>query len=385
MAIILPKTVRLGSRAQDFYARFFKPVFESFQSVASRTPLVIMLWGPRLRSPHWSRKRMDVRDALLGLGHSVFFSEQLGVPVAAVAKKGIEFLQSETADLIVVIQPSYDIVGGVRHFVELRVVDSKMVLFIDASAPDEKIYQRAIRELQAHYNNVDTYTAPEDGGLGNLLRKVVEKVSLFQMVKYRAIQNARNWGLKPADYSLGSVHTGTSVHPFHYNLLELYREHRDEIEVLTDPTTLFVLAFVNHAGKSSREALAREINFPAAAFSQTLARLTRAGMMAEADGEMVATGFGLQLLHDIGFSTATPAVFAPRPRQVSWDRVSAMGTGAGIALASVILIVIAIVYGASITQQRAPLELTPAHAVTAAKVTPTQTISPNAIVTPPAH
>jgi len=76
-----------------------------------------------------------------------FFSEQLGVPIAAIIKKGVEFLQSETADVIVTLQSSYDAVGAVRHFSEFRVVDSRILLFIDAAAPDERLYDRAQDDL----------------------------------------------------------------------------------------------------------------------------------------------------------------------------------------------------------------------------------------------
>ena len=143
MAAVFPKGVRLSARAQEFYTRVFAETYESLQNAAGHTPLVVMLWGPRARSRDWSLRRMQIREALEQQGHTAFFSEQLGVPVTATAKKGVEFLQSEAADLVVVMQPLYGLVGSVRHFVEQRVVDAKMLLFIDESAADKHLFARA--------------------------------------------------------------------------------------------------------------------------------------------------------------------------------------------------------------------------------------------------
>ena len=58
-------------------------------------------------------------------------------------------------------------------------------------------YDGALAELKALYNNVETYRYPDDITQCHLLTKVVEKVSVLQMVKYRAIENAKSWGLIP--------------------------------------------------------------------------------------------------------------------------------------------------------------------------------------------
>jgi hypothetical protein len=198
----LPENYHLSTRARSFYSRFFEPAYASLQSAVSHTPLVIMLWGPRHRTREWSRRRTLIKEMLEQRGHTAFLSEQLGVPIDAGVKKGVEFLQSEATDLIVVIQPLYALVGNVRHFVEFRVVDAKMLLFIAENAADQHVYARALSELRTNYNNVQTYRFPEDPSQITLVDRILAQVRLLQMVKYRAIASGRNWGLGPESYGL---------------------------------------------------------------------------------------------------------------------------------------------------------------------------------------
>ena len=83
------------SRTSEFYTQFFKPRCEVFQRTVKQTPLVIMLWGPRQRMHLWSSKRQQIRDNLRRMGHSVFFSEQLGVPSRRSQKKASSFCRAK--------------------------------------------------------------------------------------------------------------------------------------------------------------------------------------------------------------------------------------------------------------------------------------------------
>jgi hypothetical protein len=222
------------SRASEFYSQFFKPRFESFQREVKRTPLVIILWRPRQRTLLWSVKRAQIRDTLRRLGHTIFFSEQLGVPIAAITKRGVEFLQRETADAIVALQSSYDAIGAVQHFSEWRVVDFKMLLFVDAAAPDERLYHRAPEDLRTRCNNVETFKFPDDVTRDDLTIKIVEKINVIQMVRYCAIHKARDWRLNVDAANAHRAQSSAELRPFHFNLLESYLDHREVVDVLTD-------------------------------------------------------------------------------------------------------------------------------------------------------
>jgi hypothetical protein len=366
------------SRASEFYTQFFCPHYESFENAVKQTPLVIMLWGPRQRTHVWSNQREQIRDTLRRIGHTVFFSEQLGVPLTAVTNKGVEFLQSETADLIVVLQSSYDAVGSVQHFSEFRVVDSKMLLFIDAAASDERVYHRALDDLSKCYDNVETYEFPKDVAQDHLISKIVKKVNLMQMVKYCAIQKAQSWRLGIEASSLPPGQPDASVQPFRYNLLELYRDHRDEIDSLTDAAALFVLAYANYLGRTTTRALAFQSGLTETALRRVAAPLLRGQMMAEQGEGVVVTGLGRRVLESAGLTDWVAPLPQPRATPAQSPRVSLNVPTVGIALATLLLFFSVLFYWSSTNQSQSPLAYTP----TRPAVTRTTTATPTPSVTP---
>jgi hypothetical protein len=382
-----PRIVRQSLRAKEFYSQVCRPCYESLQNAATQTPLVIMLWGPRQRTHGWSNKRLQIRDELRRLGHTVFFSEQLGVPTAAFTKKAVEWLQHDAADLIVAMQPSYDSVGAVQHFAEFRVVESRMLLFINEAAPDEHLYHRALTELKTHYDNVETYKLPEDIIQDNLLKKIIAKVSVMQMVKHRAIQKARSWGLKSDDYAVGFVQPGATPQPFRYNLLELYREHRDEIDVLTDLTALFILAYVNQIGGITLKALSYEVGLAETLLHRKMVPLQRSEMMVESNGMLSVTGFGKRILDGVGLVAPAAPISSPRPSApismlrfaaIRRERMAAIARGAGLSLATAMLLILVALYWSATVQNQLPLVYTPTYPA----VAPTKTHTPTPLTTP---
>ena len=359
MATGLPENYHLSSRARSFYSRSFEPAFATLQSAISHTPLVIMLWGPRHRTREWTRRRLLIREMLEQRGHTAFLSEQLGVPIDAGLKKGVEFLQSEVSDVIVAIQPLYAVVGNVRHFVEYRVVDAKMLLFIAENAADQHVYARAVAELRTNYNNVHTYRFPEDPAQVTLVDKILAQVRVLQMVKYRAIQSGRNWGLGSESYRALPGQPSGPARAFHHNLLELYREHRTEIDVMAQPGSLFLLSFVRQAEKMTADELQRHTGVPQAELFKEIGRLERADLLAQTDGKLVVSGVGCRFLDTIGL--IPPARPAPAPvwRPSRWQVTAALSGAAGTALAGLILASLVVLNGANVVSNRQPLELTP--------------------------
>ncbi len=375
-----------SQKAKDFFSQVFKPSYESFLCATSKTPLLIMLWGPRRRSRAWSIKRQEIRDKLEQLGHTVFFSEQLGVPSTALTQRPVEFLQSETADLIIALQPSYDTVGTLQQFVEHRVIDSKMLLFIDQDAPDRHRYDRALIELETLYNNIATFHLPEDITSDNLIKAITAKVSTMQLVKYRAMQRERGWGLR-FDDSTNPQHSATPLYPFRYNLLELYREHRDEIEALSDSMPLFFLTYISYTGPIPLIGLSQEIGLAEDSLLKVVAPLLRAEMLVYSDGTMGATAFGKRMLDGLGFSLPAKPVAVRRPvlppiPALTHRRLTTITAGAGVMLAAAMLVFLSVLQGASLVQNQQPLELTPVPPAITATATPTHLPPPNIVLSP---
>lgn len=176
----------------------FKPKYDALQQAVRKTPLAILVWGPGASAGDLFQKRLQIRDELRRRGHAAFFSEELeNSAPESLSQKGIEFLQAQAADLIVVMQASYGSVAEVHDFAEHRVINFKFLIFIDEKATDSYSYRGALAELKTLYNNVETYKYPEDIRECHLLTKVMEKVNVLQMVKYRAFENAKSWGLIP--------------------------------------------------------------------------------------------------------------------------------------------------------------------------------------------
>ncbi|MBM3127515.1 MAG: hypothetical protein FJ009_02645 [Chloroflexi bacterium] len=365
-----------NSQTGEFYARLFKPRFDALQKAVQQTPLVLMMWGPRQRTQIWSNQRRRIRDTLQRNGHTVFFSEQLGVPIAAITKKGLEFLQSETADLIIVVQSAYDAVGAVQHFSEFRVVDSKMLLFMDEAASDERLYHRAVEDLRAAYNNVETYSYPTDIVHDNLIIKITEKIKLLQLVKYCALERAASWRLGIDTASPTRVRLNVETQPFQFNLLELYRDHRDEVDVLADSAALFVLAYANYIGKCAPKALAHQVGLDDAAMRVALMPLLRSQMMVHLDDVLQVTGFGRRVLESAGMiGWMTPAAApraqpAPAPRRTTWVR------NLSVAMAGVLFFFLIAFYWLSTNQQQLPLQYTPTRPAVTQTATPIITPSP---------
>lgn len=193
-----PGAIPLSPRAQQFFEHVFKPRYDALQQAVRQTPLVILVWGPGASAGDLYQKRLQIRDELRRLGHAAMFSEELagGTPTG-MSQKGIEFLQAQAADLIVVMQTSYGSVAEVHDFASYRVVNFKMLIFIDERAQDGYSYRGALSELKTLYGNVETFKYPDDITQCHLLRKVIEKVNVLQMVKYRDEQNAASWSGAP--------------------------------------------------------------------------------------------------------------------------------------------------------------------------------------------
>ena len=373
----LPKLFHLSARASKFHARIFQPRYEALRASVQQTPLVLMLWGPRRRSDDWSRKRMEMRDELLRLGHTVYFSEELGIPATASTQKGVEFLPSEMADLIIVMQSSYDPIGAVRHFVEFRVIDAKMLMFIDETAPDQRLYQHALNVLHSLYDNIHTYKYPDDILENHLFSKVLERVTVMQMVKYRAIQNVSHWGLRSYNYEtqFGGV-KNLAVQPFDHNLLELYRNHREEVIVLTNPGSLFLLALVNHLGDTTIDDLASETGLKVDALRQELGILLNGEMLSETDGVLTPARFGKHLVSSVDMVAAdNTRLTAPAPATRLQDQVSLLAR-LSVGFTVIALLVVAVWYSIGISGRNLPFSVAPSNTPPHASPVPTLTITP---------
>jgi hypothetical protein len=283
-------------RLRNFFTRTFVPRYQSLQNAARQTRLLVLLWAPN--SPNeWAIFCKQFFKELERLGHIVLYNPQLGMSSAMRTKKGIEYKATDTIDLIVVAQRNYEPIGYVRDFEDFRVIDAKMLLFVDEAAPDQDSYHQAIREIAVRYNASETFRYPDDVTRGMLFTKILAKINVMQMVKYLALRRGTNWGLVlPPQVSYNDEHPRA----FTYNLLDLYSQNRDELETMLDSTTLFILAYANHIGDITMRTLWQDMKLEAAQMQPRIDRLQRSKMLAETNGNIIVTDFGKLVLGDLG-------------------------------------------------------------------------------------
>ncbi len=89
------------------------------------------------------------------------------------------------------------------------------------------------------------------------------------------------------------------------NLLDFYREHREQINALVDPTALFVLTFVNEIGRTTRATLQSELALAPVDLSHIIDKLNRAELLGTQGEWLHMTPSGQRFLQEIGLSNST--------------------------------------------------------------------------------
>ncbi len=166
------------------------------------------------------------------------------------------------------------------------------------------------------------------------------------------------------------------------SLLDLYREHRGEIDSLNDSRALFVLFFVNENGRMTRADLQKELNLAPAQFARIIEQLNRAELLGAQADFIYAVPGGKQLLADIGMSSPPPAPPSGTPPDSHQPDWGSLFKGFFITGAALVVLTLAII-GGFFFFASAPT-LTPTRANTplpTATLTPTLTPTPSATPT----
>ncbi len=182
-----------------------------------------------------------------------------------------------------------------------------------------------------------------------------------------------------------------SSSPSDHNLLELYRQHRDEIDALTTPDTLFLLAFANHLGSVRVDTLASDLGLSLGVLRAKLTPLLRGQLIAEDRRTLMVTALGKRVLAEIGL-LAPPLAPSQLPKEPEpprqpptagakpagtpgwlWSMIAFLGTGA---VALLVILVAGIVFLPEILPPRVPT-ITPQIATSIPLITATGTPTPS--------
>ena len=191
--------IPISPRAKHHYAHVFAPKFESLRQAVSQVPLVILIWGPGSSAKPLYEMQLALRDELKQSGHAVFLGEELkSTLVTSTPFQGLSMLPSRDVDLIIALQPSYGVIASEQAFLDQSIIDAKVLVFVDQSAPDGYAYRHAVAELKTLYDNVETYRFTEDIIQRGLIERVTAHVERLRWVKYRALTGAESWDLLTA-------------------------------------------------------------------------------------------------------------------------------------------------------------------------------------------
>jgi len=370
---MLQKSIQLSQRAMQFYRNEFRPRYDALHKAANDTPLVVLMWGP---SGDWYRQRLEIRDALIERGHQVAFREDLGIPSGLVPPRAVDLIPGYSTDVAIVVQSSYAAIGEVQHFAEFRVVESRMLIFVDDAAKDRRSYLPSIAQLQLLYNNVETFRSPEEIVKGKVLQMVLDKTAVFQMVKYLSQRSAKRWGLNLQNFRLDA--RGEDLQVFPFNLLELHRVHRSEIDLLNDPTSFFLLALINQTQGSSYKVLMRDAGLAGNSLQRKLGPLLTSRMLFEENGMLQVSPLGLQVLSELELPAPARPVERTMPQIAPARRRIPSRYLAGGAIASfVLLCIVSVFLWLNTAQSQLPLALTPSRVNT-----PVVTVTATPAVTP---
>jgi hypothetical protein len=191
------------------------------------------------------------------------------------------------------------------------------------------------------------------------------------MVTCVAQRSARRWGLNLQNYPVAARGEDTRVFPF--NLLELHRVHRSEIDLLNDSTSLCLLGLIHHTQTSSSRVLAQDSGLSALELQRKLTPLLTSRMLVENSGVLQVTSLGRQVLSELDLPVSPPPLErSVRPIVAARRAVRSRSLAPGAAASFLVLAVVAIVLWVNNVQSQLPLELTPVR---------TNTPSPTATAT----
>jgi len=182
------KNVEMGDRAREYYAKTFLVKYKQMQEDVETTPLVVLIWGPGAAGGRLYEKRVQIRGVLRNNGYVAVFSEEIDAECGTLhaSAKGRELLQALNADFIVVIYSSPGSIAETHDFSGFQEIGPKMLIFIDSRHVDGYGFQGALGDLKRIYNNVHTFTDPQDIDECHLVARILERLSDLRWIKWQS-------------------------------------------------------------------------------------------------------------------------------------------------------------------------------------------------------
>lgn len=131
-----------------------------------RSKLKVLIWGPGPSDEVLYKKRCEIREQLIRLGHQADFSETVWTPQKLEAS-GLnltvaEYLQSKSYDYIICIMASPGSIGEVHDFAKDKYIACKMMICLDESHKSGYSAHGTLRIFEGQNGKIDWFENPID-------------------------------------------------------------------------------------------------------------------------------------------------------------------------------------------------------------------------------
>jgi hypothetical protein len=183
----------MSPAAQAHYKKYVRWLKDDMSDIEA-TPLVVLVWGPGESGGDLFKKRLQIRDELREHGDVALFSEELDKVCTDFtgSARAKELIQAHRADFLVVLYSSPGSIAEVHDFGGfLKILGSKMLVFVDSRHVSGYGYSGLLSELKADFNNVHEFKYPEDITECHLMGAVDEKLGRLRIAKWWAAKTER--------------------------------------------------------------------------------------------------------------------------------------------------------------------------------------------------
>lgn len=153
---------------------------------AKRVSLTVLVWGPSpdSKSPI-AKKRVEIRDKLIELGHNAMFSEEVDGGESELSAKSKEFAQAKAADLIIILpEDAPGAIGEAHDFCEYPDIAPKVFVLVPKKYRQGYSGRGLFRDLEKGYGAVCWY-GEGDMRSCEVLRRAVARVEARRQMIYR--------------------------------------------------------------------------------------------------------------------------------------------------------------------------------------------------------
>lgn len=148
--------------------------------------LSILVWGPDpKRDTPVSRKRTEIRDALIQSGHNAMFSEHIPSDTRGVSEKTKEFAQALAAHLIVIlIEDAPGALAEAHDFCNHPDIAPKVFVLVPRRYKKGYSARGALKDLDDAYGGVVWY-ADDDLSRCNVCSRVLRRAEALRQLHFR--------------------------------------------------------------------------------------------------------------------------------------------------------------------------------------------------------